>query len=1281
MKHNFLIGLGGSGGKIITQLYDRLNKESDLVSKKDVVCIAIDTDQRELDALSQLGVEKVRISDRGTVGQMYTSLGGDVADWCPNTKNEGVFFGSSVHNGASQCRLKSRLCFSNLLKDNNNEFKTILEKAITADSDAATAIGTPPKVLIVSSIAGGTGSGIFIQTALYIKKFFKEKNIHNVNIIGLFACPDLYVSSVNPQQVPNLYSNAYAVVRELNALNLICGPTKTAAYGGKLDIDIEISTACEGKLFEKDSAGRYTDKPYDTMYFIDKVNSQSAILGTLSDYYNGMANIAYSHMYTDLSGVVSTHVSNELNAPRLAPNAIYGSAGASSIVYPYNDIIRYFANRSIKESFDGVWTALDNEWLNYYEMKCAEAAPAKYSPAPNERATHYIEDFKKLVKTTGASKNEFSFLNDMIMRGEFSAVDALFRQIKAKAVAEIADDSRISKAKESCGIANINSALNDVLNKISSYSSSDENANVFSKIADIDEKLETYSKKCITYVDELSVSFANGILCDSENLWNYYDQKDYSIVTGLLKNESGEWIHPVAARYLLYVFRNKLDQEVENIFGGIDTPADDVDDFYNYLMQDLVMKQRKTLSSSEDNTLPNAKILQKSLERFWGKRIAGENVKAYFLKLSQRLETANETFANALVYFSLSEVRERLNKLISQYEMFFDNIGDFVKKATAATTSIETMHDIAKGTVYVCASAEIKNKIYEIASRNIDLRTGETASRINEGLFAAMRKKAATGKKETLKEKNASIESFFDNVSDIVAESAKTNPEIQGNLDKNVFDALIYEYCLTNPDYASDVEVYSANAEARNRVDQFITDKLFSLSVMAAPYLLYDAVDTYEGIFEDTPSPVKKVSNFYRYFSHNTDVQNSILRLIANPAGGTGAVQGFYSGYAAELPKDTSNQTVTLSYVESDKIDQYSILCYSAVHCLQPYQIKAFDELGGGVYYEHYSACIATMEEMQLYSMTPHLDKRWHKHGVMPYINISMEIERRLELAKAFVYALCYGKIGYTLEDNNAKFVFADNNLGKPAEIIFYKGNSIPYHKVNRAMSWFADNEALISAYAARFDILVAEEIEKLSDNSETVGGYKKTITDKAQILNRLKSKLIRAIEVIGSKNGKEKKLQKLPDAGLLELAWALHVSEEKEIDKDYGELLVELLCNTINKYSKAPYNADDIENKVLGSEAYNSHIDVRDHIAKAFLESYAEVIESKIKNKSIEGDNVEEETKSNFGRDDLSELNDDNGSTASKATAKLSFVNGGSVARDKRFVWASSLVEKYLIK
>lgn len=1292
MNHNYLIGLGGSGGKIIAQLYGRLIKERGSNFEKEATCVAIDTDRGELNDLAQLGVKQVCISGSGNVGQFFNNLGDDVSEWCPNTANEGNFFSSQLFNGASQCRLKSRLCLANFLKDNNNTLANILEESLIPGSNVDTDAGEAPiTVIIASSIAGGTGSGIFIQVALYIKKFFREHNIENVKIRGLFACPDLYKKVVPPQQLPTLYANAYAVVRELNAFNLICGSETTAAYGGKLDIDIEISTSCEGKLFEKDAQGRYGDKPYDTLYFIDRVNYLSKILGGLPEYYKAMANIAYSLLYTDISERVDSNESNEMNAQNIAPGAVYASAGASSVVYPYEDIMRYFANRSIAESFDSVWTVLDKEWANYCKAKDADARAkgmSGYVPATGEREEQYILDFDKLVKPAALTKNEMSFLAPMVSRGEGSVVEELFTLIDESALAEIKNDARILQAKTYHRISDLEKTRLSILSKIENATSDDKSdGSIFKQVKDIDDNLEAYCKKCVGYVADMSISFANNIFCDDKELWASYDNESgYGIIKNLLcrtkDDGTAEWIHPVAARYLLYSFAQELKKKIAALKETVDTPGDDMDDYFNYLVNQIVKPHKTALSTNEDNMLPNAKVLQKKMEKLVGsKKAAKTGVINYFTKLNMELTRADRVLADALLYFSYSQVCERIEKLISEYEVFFDNIGDFVKKANSAVTSCETMHDNGRGVLYVCAGADIKRSMYDEISKHINLKTGDTASIISHALFDSMREKATSGGKMSVAARNAGAVSFFGKVSDIVTEASKNSTEINGSVDKNVFEAMLYEYSLRDPEHAEDTQNYSKDDGAKNRVDMFISAKLDGVSKQAAPLLVYDSKDTYSGMFttvKDGETKTKSsVTNTYRYISNNDEVAESICSLMGSPVSG-GAVSGFYGGFISDLPKDTENQSIYLSYVNSDKVDRYTMLFYSTVHCLQPYQIKAFDEMHGGIYYENYSKRILEMEKIQRYSMTPHLDKRWHKHGTMPYVNVAKEIERRLDLAKAFLYALCYGKIGYYIDGSNTSIVYSDMKLDSPAEIIFYKGKSVPYERINEAMCWLADREDLIEGYSAQFDRLIEAEIDALSKYGSTVGGYKSGITNYARILNQLKKKIIRPIELVGAKNGKAKKEKTLEAMCIFDLAWNLHVSEENKMDKDYAELLIETLCGILKKYCKAPFNAEDIARKAEGSEAYINYKDVLEHVVNSFKEEYAAALSKKRKEELILDDEdetmpeEEEASKASFGRS-TDDLVDEDVAPVRRA------VKGESVLRDKRMQWVNACIGNLL--
>lgn len=1296
-----LVGLGGSGGKVITKLYERLIQERGEGFKSNVTCVAIDTDQEELGKLAELGVKKVCISGSGTVGNMVNILGEDINDWCPRTQNEGPFYSSHVFNGASQCRLKSRLCFAGFLKNSNNELKDVLEDFLRISSTSGSE-EAPPLVYIVSSIAGGTGSGIFIQTAFYIKQFFQNTNLHPT-VYGLFACPDLYKDVVTPQQLPSLYANAYAVIRELNAFNLICGDEMDAPWGGKVTLDVELSTKSEGKLFRKNAKGRYGDKPYDVLYFIDRINYLSNILGGLDAYYEAMGDIAYSHLYSEISGAVLSNESNEMNAHSIAPCAIYGSAGAATLRYPYEDIMRYFANRSIHESFDSVWSELDVKWRNYLRTKDADAKASglsKYTPAPGERGEFFCREFAAATSEETMKAQKLGFMRSMVKRNKIDAVSYLFDKVLAEAEEKISKDDRFEAKKKELGLGNIDGIRRAMLQNISGEAdgaeteqADSEQSDRFSKIRAMDQKLDDYCEAGLRYAFDSSIELANKILCVDRKLWDVYDnESECSVVKILLQNyENGEgvWVHPVAARHMLYQFRTELkDRQQALLSQGENTPADDLTDFRNKMVASHVANHLKKLADSDESgdVRTNADVLNMLANRWFGKRATHENLVSYFNSLNSAITALEQGFVDALMFFAYERISARLDALIQEYEVFFDNLDEFIKRADAAEKRYANMHEDSSEAIFVCADADIKEALYEEAGKNIDLQTGETASTIAESLFKAMRNKVKLDSKvrRDRKEDIRSTADFFDAVSDMVTEQAKQNAEIQGSVQMNAVQAILREYALRNPEHASDEANYTDNAAAKQRLNAFFTEKFSRLSRMGAPLLQFNVRDQYYAMFHGKDKDGNKiqkpeVTNTYRYIAHNDDCEKQLLELT----GGKDGVQEFYTDQAKSLPKDSENQTIATRYIDSASTDSYTILCYSTVHCLQPYQIKAFDEINDGVYYQHYSKRILDMEGLQKYSMTPHMDKRWHKRGAMPYINVSKEQESRCDLAKAFLYALCYGKVGYMEQGSDSWMVFNDLKLNRQNETIYYNGRTIPKHKTNRLFAWLANQEELVQLYASLFDKVVAEEVEKLSRYSDTKDGYKTSITNYARILKQMRVNLFRDLRQTGkSKDSdeeaqakKEKKTKKQEEAeakkrySILRFAWELHLAEENELDKNHAELLVETLCLTIKKYAKAPFNQEAIEEKDETTQAYKDYLEVSRHVANVFLEEFGEFVKKEMNIKpETEAEKKKRLSKSSFGRS-AEDLSDEDDAISRPADER-------ALAKTASFEWVKTLLD-----
>ena len=116
------------------------------------------------------------------------------------------------------------------------------------------------------------------------------------------------------------------------------------------------------------------------------------------------------------------------------------------------------------------------------------------------------------------------------------------------------------------------------------------------------------------------------------------------------------------------------------------------------------------------------------------------------------------------------------------------------------------------------------------------------------------------------------------------------------------------------------------------------------------------------------------------------------------------------------------------------------------------------------------------------------------------------------------------------------------------------------------------------------------------------------------------------------------------------------------------------MLCEIIKKYAKGPYNADDIENKALGSESYINYMDVCEHIATSFMQDFAKSAKAKFKDDGIisEEEAKAKKARNSFGRDD-SDLDDgDVGTNVEKA---FDFGVSKQYTKLKAYNWASNLM------
>ena len=742
------VGLGGTGGRVLHNLNKLLSDKE----KEKAHMIYIDLDQGDAEDLEALGMDTVVISSSDTVRDVIGRLGPNdgVQDWIPTALNDKEFLSSKTDDGAGQYRLKSRLCLANFLQNRNNKLAKLLGKLCAVGK---TVTEETLRVMIVSSVAGGTGAGTFIQVALYIREYFRKNNHKDVNIMGLFACPDLFVKTLGSKpgdrtNMENMYANAYAAIRELNAMNLAVstGGLDMIAPGYGKTINIQIKTRSEGRLFDpKDD--KFTEnannKPFNLMYFVDSANEEGGVLTNINQYYAVMADIVYTRLYSPIEESIRSNESNELGPHSKYPTAIYGSAGYGRIIYPYNDIIRYLAVRRTSDEVGGEWFAFEDAWQVYCTQQQAMANDQGriWKPTKAQRATQFVMEMDSKLKS---NNSPVRFLRDMmkVRDSEKDRAAAYIKELDAAMKSGNGLEGSKDGVHARCNDEELKKKRTDACNTYYVMAEEKDKAKALDVLKDnaavAISHMTEYGAALVKNLDGSAFTMANVIIPQTQSAAELAakTKNPLNLFDGLLSLD-GQAVHPLAARYLLYKLKEQLEKKVtagdlevsvalavEQLQNACDpNPKDD---------KDISVSDR--VDQLEKNPLFSRGAAAKALHDF---------VEKYGDVLKDVAEAANSAY-KAKVY---ARVLEYVEELIEQYEGLFDNLEQY-KLELDQKMRIEGVRNNRAADnrcIFVNASREEKAFIYERdpATRNaLDEGDREIAAAAGQGIYAALLERA-----------------------------------------------------------------------------------------------------------------------------------------------------------------------------------------------------------------------------------------------------------------------------------------------------------------------------------------------------------------------------------------------------------------------------------------------------------------------------------------------------------------------------------------------------------
>jgi len=650
-----LVGLGGIGSAIVDNIYGRLDPER----RKYFGFLAFDTNVNDITKLKHLTLKDhiVQTSENYTVGNYISSKGGP--DKFPWFDQKPVLARKIITDGAGQIRMVSRLGYQAALGD-SSRFGKVKKTVNKIFPSQGSGLNASPRVVIISSLAGGTGAGIFLQVAMYLRKVIKRDD---VLVTGIFLLPDALTETgtITNQQIDNIRANGYACIKELTGLTAIANGLK----GYNFEMEIEPG---------KEAALKLDDIIYNYCFLFDFENKNLGNLLHFENYTRQMEDFAYLYLFSPLTKDAYSQADNNIRSHILKGGKnFYCASGVSAIRYPYHDLCRYYALRWTVTALRENWMKIDNQFrYELMEYKRKQHLGIQQT-APELRAF-----FQASLETFAKAQNPPPFFAQSyrsaftLKKGELDKskadgfLDHLIRHIES----QVNEDTVLRQAQEYCKADETR-----LKNKKS----------VKSEIVNCEEHLRHYEKEVNKFIKNKINSIVNLALwssCDVRNKGN----ADYELNTWILKKE--EAANPVTVRYILYQLDQLLEQKINPLQASC-IQRETAIKAYNEAYDD---KDTDELESAEDRI---SHILKKSSNFL--KNLLDKDFKdftdTYLQKSSNQRKALALYSKEKLTLEVLLNVSDEVKKMIRKWETFFNNLEDALKVLESDTSRLENLHD------------------------------------------------------------------------------------------------------------------------------------------------------------------------------------------------------------------------------------------------------------------------------------------------------------------------------------------------------------------------------------------------------------------------------------------------------------------------------------------------------------------------------------------------------------------------------------------------------------
>lgn len=366
MANHLIIGLGGTGGKVIRELRKRVYEEfrSDIPTQGGVKLEYIYVDSSPVDLADKTGwkvmghsvhlMEAQKVSIHGINMNMLENL-----TMYPGLKSflpsEDVAMMRSRMQGlisdgiGGQRRRLGRVLFANNLstKDTNSDFVSRLQQCVNriTSGEGGRSGDNNVEFHICAGLAGGTGSGTVVDVVAQIRKYYQNEKNYPVYLY-------LYVPEISlamPSHDSGFYhANGYAALSELNAMSIgLYNPLDVS--GQKDNFSHEVQRLLKGV------------NPFNAAYLYTNVNEANKTLDISNSLPHAVSDFLFQKLVAGNivgQGQMMRLQNSENNGaqPEISSQGVvsrsrkFMSFGISRIEYPESEINEYITYTFARQS-------------------------------------------------------------------------------------------------------------------------------------------------------------------------------------------------------------------------------------------------------------------------------------------------------------------------------------------------------------------------------------------------------------------------------------------------------------------------------------------------------------------------------------------------------------------------------------------------------------------------------------------------------------------------------------------------------------------------------------------------------------------------------------------------------------------------------------------------------------------------------------------------------------------------------------------------------------------